>query len=302
MKWYLALNEAGTRGDIGLHTKLAVLSALRNTDLQPHLLYTGERNSFTAWMEEQGVTIVESTLPYMAVIEALVAQGRYHFMTVGHWLRTNVCLEEQDDDYVFYTDVDVLFLRAPELSHIRPDYFAAAPEFDRDSWNYFNAGVMVLNPARMRSDYEGFERYLVDTLQEKTYGFHDQIAYNEFYRGRWERLPVEMNWKPYWGRNESAALLHFHGPKLGAIEAILDERWNWGNDHGRQIGSLFLEHFESYVEALDKLEAYIPALAPREQEQIIRVLTKAHGYDPAGHRADIDTSFMKFRMFPVDTV
>jgi hypothetical protein len=298
MKWYLALNEGGTSGDIGLHTKLAVLSALRNTDLAPHLLYSGRRNAFTDWMEDRGVKVVDSTLPYMPVIESLAAEGRYHLLTVGHWLRTNVCLEEQNDDYVFYSDVDVLFLKSLDLERIRPYYFAAAPEFDRESWNYFNAGVMVLSPPHMRSDYESFERYLIDTLQEKTYNFHDQIAYNEFYRGRWERLPIDMNWKPYWGRNKFASLLHFHGPKLGAIEGILDERWNWENDHGRQIGSLFIEYFDSYLDALQKIETYLPLLTPDEQEHLGRIFAKARSYDPCRHAADADTSFMTFRMFP----
>ena len=41
----------------------------------------------------------------------------------------------------------------------------------------------------------------------------DQHAYREHYRGRWDQLPVEMNWKPYWGRNAAAQIVHFHGPK-----------------------------------------------------------------------------------------
>ena len=298
MKWYLALNEGGTRGDIGLHTKLAVLSALKHTELAPHLLYTGERNPFTAWLEERGVKVIDSRLPYLAVIEELAAAGRYHILTVGHWRRTNVCLEEREDEHVFYSDVDVLFLKQPELATICPRYFSAAPEFDRTSWNYFNAGVMVLNPQNMRSDYEEFERYLVTTLREKTHNFHDQIAYNEFYRGRWDRLPLELNWKPYWGQNDAAALLHFHGPKLGAIAAIVEERWNWESNHGKQIGSLFIKHFASYLEAFQKIESYIPALNAAEEDYLGSLLLRLRSYDPAVHSQNVDVSFMNFCMFP----
>lgn len=298
MKWYLALNEGGTRGDIGLHTKLAVLSAMKHTDLTPYLLYSGSRNSFTSWLETRGVRIIDSQLPYISVIEELTAAGRYHMLTVGHWLRTNVCLEDHDDDYVFYTDVDVLFLKQPDLEAIRPHYFAAAPEFDRDSWNYFNAGVMVMNPRHMRAEYPLFERYLIDALKEKTHSFHDQIAYNEFYRGRWERLPLELNWKPYWGLNDSARLLHFHGPKLGAISAIIDERWNWDSNHGRQIGSLFIQNFSSYLAFFQKLEMHLPALDPAEQDYLGQLLEKVRTYDPSSHAEEVDISFMNFRMFP----
>jgi hypothetical protein len=38
---------------------------------------------------------------------------------------------------------------------------------------------------------------------------------------RWSRLPLEMNWKPYWGWNPDASIVHFHGPKPQFIEAIL---------------------------------------------------------------------------------
>ncbi|MCB8879781.1 hypothetical protein ACELLULO517_06010 [Acidisoma cellulosilytica] len=298
MKWYLALNEGGTRGDIGLHTKLAVLSALQHTDLAPHLLYTGNRNGFTEWLEARGVNIINSRLPYLSVIEELAAAGRYHMLTVGHWLRTNVCLEEREDEHVFYTDVDVLFLKRPELAAIQPRYFAAAPEFDPTSWNYFNAGVMVLSPQAMRDDYAGFERYLVETLREKTHNFHDQIAYNVFYRGRWDRLPLELNWKPYWGLNDAAALLHFHGPKLGAISAIVEDRWHWDSNHGRQIGSLFIRHFESYLHAFQNIEAYIPALDAAEQDYLGHLLARLRSFDPTPHMQGVDVKFMDFRMFP----
>ena len=168
MKWYIALNEAGTRGDIALHTKLAVLSARKHTDLVPTLLYTGNRNEFTAWLENHGVNIIQSELPYLSTITDLANENKYTTATVGHWLRTNVCLTEMQDEYVFYTDVDILFLKQPDLALTRPKYFAAAPEFDKNAWNYFNAGVMVLSPAGLREDYPAFETYLIANITEKT--------------------------------------------------------------------------------------------------------------------------------------
>ena len=47
------------------------------------------------------------------------------------------------------------------------------------------------------------------------YGPLDQGAYNAFYQGRFDvhRSPV-FNWKPYWGYNSGAKLIHFHGPKV----------------------------------------------------------------------------------------
>jgi hypothetical protein len=300
MKWYMALNEAGTSGDIALHTKLAVLSAARHTDLIPHLLYSGNRNAFTAWLERQGVTIIDSTLPYMDLITGLTAAGKYNLSKVGHWLRTNVCLEERQERHVFYTDVDVLFLDRPGLAGLTPRYFSAAPEFDKTSTNYFNAGVMMVNTEGLREEYGLFETYLRRNIEQKTYAFHDQIAYNQFYRGRWNRLPLELNWKPYWGHNPNATLMHFHGPKFAAIESIIDGRWNWDTSHGRQIGSQFAQNVSDYAAAFDAVEKYLPQLLPSERDRLGSFIARLHTYDASELAPRIDLGFTKHRMFPTD--
>jgi hypothetical protein len=300
MKWYMALNEAGTSGDIGLHTKLAVLSGIRHTELEPHLLYTGKRNAFTAWLEDQGVTVVDSALPYYDLIERLTKEGRYNLAKIGHWLRTNVCLEERQDRHVLYTDVDVMFLRRPSLAGLTPRYFAAAPEFDKTTTNYFNAGVMVVNTEGLREEYALFEAYLRLKIELETHHFHDQIAYNQFYRGRWNRLPLELNWKPYWGQNDAATLLHFHGPKIAAIESIIDGRWDWDSKHGREIGSQFASHVSDYIAAFEAMEDYLPQLLPAEQDRVSKFISRLRAFDAGQLTPKIDLGFTKFRMFPSD--
>jgi hypothetical protein len=298
MKWYFALNEGGTQGDIALHTKLAVLSARKNTTLEPHLLYTGQQNRFTEWLVRQDVKIIQSELPYLDTILGLVAENRYSPKTIGHWLRTNVCLEEKADTHVFYTDVDVSFLHNPYLGNMRPGFFSAAPEFDPSSDNYFNAGVMLANVEGLRSDYPVFQDYLIRNIKQKTYSFHDQIAYNEFYRSRWNRLPVELNWKPYWGLNENAALIHFHGPKIAAISAILDGRWDHSSSHGAQIGSLFAHNTPHYSHYLKAALENAPCLPTEDADMISHLIEKIPAYDPTPAKGDL--SFMKFRMFSDD--
>jgi hypothetical protein len=34
-----------------------------------------------------------------------------------------------------------------------------------------------------------------------------------FRHGGWKPLRPELNWKPYWGINPAAKIIHFHGPK-----------------------------------------------------------------------------------------
>ena len=298
MKWYMALNESGTRGDIGLHTKLAILSGLQRTDLEPHLLYIGEHNSFIRWLEDKGVRIIDSNLPYLPLIERLAREGKYHTATVGHWLRTNVCLEERSDEYILYTDVDVLFQAQPNVSEITPKFFSAAPEFGQDHWNYFNAGVMVANIPGLNVDYKAFEDYVVNEIEQKTYNFHDQIAYNEFYRGRWDKLPVGLNWKPYWGANPAAAIVHFHGPKLGAIRAILDEIWHWSSNHEKQIGSLLASNLDGYRFYVDRICEIYGELDDGERSYIDHIQNKLPHAETILAKHEIDTSFMGYKMFP----
>ena len=297
MKWYMALNEAGTHSDIGLHAKLAVLSGRRHTSLVPKMLYIGARNDFTRWLERHDVEVIDQELPYIDVIDRLVAENRYSRATLGHWLRTNVCLAETEDTHVLYTDVDVMFRNTPDIRALKPEIFAVAPEFDRNSWNYFNAGVMVANVEGLRRDYAAFEAYLRESIYKNTYGFHDQIAYNSFYKGRWDRLPVTLNWKPYWGIEPAADLIHFHGPKIGAMHAIASGKWNWKSDHGMQIGSMFVGFLDKYKYYMRLILAEADGLSDQEIERLQKIeqMVAAFSPDPA---QPTSLSFMNYKMLP----
>ncbi|MGE7413385.1 hypothetical protein [Methylobacterium tarhaniae] len=297
MKLYMALNEAGTSGDIGLHTKIAALSAKKFTTLDPVLLYCGEANEQTRWLQEIGVEVVRSELPYLDLILKLTQEGRYWTASVGHWLRTNVCLEEKEDEIILYTDVDVLFLKNVNYS-AKPKYFAAAPEFNPNSWNYFNAGVMIANMHGLRSQYQEFEAYLRENIDLRTYNFHDQIAYNDFYRGRWDKLPVGMNWKPYWGINDDASIIHFHGPKLHAIDLITKGEWNWDNNYGLQLGSLFAAHANEYHHYYRKVIDLCPELPADVLDRLNVICDQIDKYKQASPDPRIDLSFMDYRMYP----
>ena len=299
MNWYMALNEAGTRGDIALHTKLAVLSARQHTTLSPKMLYIGGENAFTAWLRRHDVEVLPQTLPYIDVINQIIAENRYDDQTIGHWLRTNVCLAEKVEDFVLYTDVDVIFAREPELADIKPDVFAAAPEFQVRKWNYFNAGVMCINNPRLCASYPAFEAYLRQNIYEHARNFHDQIAYNVFYRQHWERLPQKLNWKPYWGISTEAEIVHFHGPKIGAIEAIVNGSWSWGSEPAKQIGGLFLQHIDAYRHYVGSLATVAQGLEPEECDRILKLSAALRAFDGETIQG-IDTRFMDFQMFPED--
>jgi hypothetical protein len=300
VKWYFAINEAGARGEVGWHAKLAALSALQRTGLEPVLLHTGAPGPLTAWMESRGVRVLNVHLPFEQQIAELEARGRYSSAFLGHWLRSMICLLENTDQFVLYTDCDVVFMSDPDLGDVRPAYFACAPEFQRDNWNYVNTGVMVLNVPALKADFQRFIAYALDMMERKGSSHRDQIAYNEFYRGAWERLDPRFNWKPYWEPVENIAILHYHGPKLGAVRAIVDGRWSWDSSYGKQLGSLVVGHTWGYLHAVSATLDAIDGSEPLLVHDLAVLLGRLSVFSPNAYRDKVDLSFMNFRQFGTD--
>ena len=83
---------------------------------------------------------------------------------------------------------------------------------------------MVLNVARLRRVQDAFVAAIRDRLRDPGFRYpaHDQESYNRFFGPTWrnrlrgrafEPLSPDLNWKPFWGLNERASIVHFHGPK-----------------------------------------------------------------------------------------
>jgi lipopolysaccharide biosynthesis glycosyltransferase len=223
--WFLALNQAHIAHDGHRYeslAKVAVYSALVNTSLIPHFIYDGKPNDFTSWLESHCVTVhYRRTFLY----EDLERQARQQHSPLildigsGTFLRLEVPEMAAElgitDRLVLYTDLDVMFMGevCDYLSDLRPRYFAVAPEFDQADYINMNAGVMLLNAEGLRESDAGFRAYTRDHLPELASAGRDQDAYRNYFEGQWDRLPVQYNWKPYWGYDASARIVHFHGPK-----------------------------------------------------------------------------------------
>jgi hypothetical protein len=270
MKWYFGLDAAGVEGDTGLHARLAVLSALSVGGLEPHCLYAGERDDFTAWMEAHGVVVHPIFPRFAQVIRDRAAEGGYSLNFMGHWLRSQICLIEHESPLVLYTDCDIVFRRTVAFGTTPPQTIACAPEFDQTDWSYFNSGVMLMNLDRLRQDYDAFEEFAIAGIRsDYSWTFRDQRAYNEFYKNRWSRLDPLCNWKPYWGYSPDASILHFHGPKFHYIRAVADG-FDWTADPvDRQLGSLLLGHLPAYLDYLRLCEK----LARREDKALGATVT-----------------------------
>src|SRR4051794_28018626 len=65
----------------------------------------------------------------------------------------------------------------------------------------------------MRASYPQFVDFIKTNIVRLSKTGYDQPRLREFYKGKYDPLPAEFNWKPYWGYNALASIVHFHGPK-----------------------------------------------------------------------------------------
>jgi lipopolysaccharide biosynthesis glycosyltransferase len=237
MQWFFALTEESTAfRQYAEMVMVAVHTAREATALEPHCIYDGKENDFTAWLTKRGVQII----PHRSFVrDALEELGRKkknpHLAAAlsGAFSRIelpDLVADAENKGPILYTDCDVMFLSdvVPELKANACRNFAVAPESDRDDYVNMNTGVMLMNPEQLRESLPSFRKYVSENLAALEAESWDEAAYRWFYRDKsgplWDRLRPELNWKPYWGENPEAKIIHFHGPKPFQREYI-DSHW-----------------------------------------------------------------------------
>lgn len=219
MKWFFALNEAGpTFGYYAGLVQVAVHTARQYTALEPVFIYDGRDNLLTDWLHARGVTILKRR---SILAEDILRTGSAasQAIALGAYLRVEVPLLMQEsgwaDRFALYTDCDVMFTPRFDDTVLKsmPRFFAVAPEDAPGNLEAMNSGVMVMNVEALRKDWPAFQSTIRAELAASFGSSFDQHAYRVHYQGRWDHLPAALNWKPHWGRNEEAQIVHFHGPK-----------------------------------------------------------------------------------------
>ncbi len=223
MKWFFALNalteHLAAYSDM---VKVAVVSARRHTTLEPIFLYDGPRNALVEWLEANGVRVIERRTRIHDELAQLAAEKADPFILqcgAGAFLRLEIpslCVEQGwTDEEVLYTDCDIMFTAdvADQLPGLRGYFIGAAPEGEQHNPDFINSGVMLMRVPSLLQMEKPFWQFVHEKLARMvTFGW-DQAAYQWFYRHGWKHLPLELNWKPYWGINDAARIIHFHGPK-----------------------------------------------------------------------------------------
>ena len=224
--WFFALTEASTAfRQYAEMIMVAVHTAKTHTSLVPHCIYDGGANDFTDWLTKREVRIIRHR---SFVHDHLVELGRRkanpHLAAALAGAFSRVELPEivttlGSPARVLYTDCDVMFRGevVPQLEANACEHFAVAPESVQHDYVNMNTGVMLMNTARLRESLPAFREYIVANLEGLERESWDEAAYRWFYREGdtplWDRLPPQLNWKPYWGASDAAKIIHFHGPK-----------------------------------------------------------------------------------------
>lgn len=233
MKCYFCLTAPDSRNEIYSNLfKLSLKSALENTDLEMVIMYDGDAetdcsnimNEYQARYNDRVRVIphrfsLEEDLKsaYSNHYIKMVSENSSLKKISGAFMRLDVPFVEEKDEFVLYTDIDVYFNKNLDTDKLaKPKFLAAAPEFEKDILNlkYFNSGVMLLNVENMRNKCKLiFEELKTGKIENS--GLLDQGLLNKYCFNDMDILPLEYNWKPYWGINPDARIIHFHGMKPG---------------------------------------------------------------------------------------
>lgn len=208
-KWYFCSNLRGL--ELGMEsTEVALRSCLERTTLEPHLLYSGPDHAALEWLAARGVTIHRHELSFE---QSLVDYyGERFDRNSGHWLRLEIPLVEERDEFVLYTDLDVMFLTEPDTS-ARPRTIAGCPDLNNHEPVSFNSGVMMLNVHELRRQWPQLRSAICDLLRIGSVGdSHDQLFYAVAFATTREPLNPLLNHRVTQGVNPAAQIVHFQKP------------------------------------------------------------------------------------------
>jgi hypothetical protein len=259
MRCFFDLHEGAYHfADYADMLKVAIVSLRRHTSLVPVVVYDGWPNAFTDWLDAQAVDIVyRRSLLYPELVRLGAATGNPAYMAHGPGVLlkldlTDVCEERGwADETLVFCDCDVLFLGdpVPLWPDLGDSCFAVGPEDDPGVPERMNTGVMLVNVAAFRKHAEAFRRFTAGILPEAISVSWDQHAYRLYFKEfGWKSLAPALNWKPYWGVNPGAKIVHFHGPKPFLRPEISAGRAHAA--HAPLIGEGFMHYCAAWDKAL----------------------------------------------------
>ena len=233
MKWFVGLNTQAPQYQYYLEmVQVALWTCRQYTPLEPVLLLDGEAGGFSSWFRQMGGQVIQTESRLKSDLLRLSREtgnsGAAEFGP-GVYLRLEIprIMREQGwkEPYAIYTDCDIVFQQAFRLEDL-PGFncpIAVGPEGDPADVRQWNSGFMVLNLNRFEEVENELIAFMRKDLPDAILHDWDQYSLKRFFEDPESVCSLDSvwNWKPYWGVNDKAKVVHFHGPKP-FVRQILD--------------------------------------------------------------------------------
>ncbi len=277
MKCYFALSDDVAENDEYYYMFMATInSARKNTSLELHCLYDFrktyvsdiKKDRIYNLLKESKVVIhnvsidFEKELMEVYTDEYLKSINVTRSSLYSRFLRFMIADIETNDECILYADTDILFYK--DIENINTKTIAVCPEFKKTNrYTYFNAGVMLINLNSYRKAKSNF----IEMLRNKKHPSIeccDQGYLNDLYKNNFEKLDLKYNWKPYWGQNNEAIIIHLHGIK----PCVKLSKFNYGFEEwisallhdNKNSKNGFYFYFSEFVKYTNNPELMIPVI------------------------------------------
>lgn len=258
---YYCIDDIGLTNEVGEMLKMSIASALENSGLCVKCLYCGSNERFINLLSSMGVEVI---LHKSRIEDAIInAHNTINFPlhARGAYLRYEIS-EIDSNEYSLYVDCDVFFVSKFVLPKSLPTLVSGCKERGRD--DEFNSGVLLFNNINFKKSAHDFLSYAKARFGTWAVGV-DQRPFNDFYKGKLELLDDSYNWRPSFGVNDNASMIHFHGTKLEEVYGFLLNKIpeQYADDYIIERASICSSDLGSVVYYLRAFSKYLhPTMSP----------------------------------------
>jgi lipopolysaccharide biosynthesis glycosyltransferase len=265
INWFICLNDNST--EFITLAKKAICSA-EKFKINKFCVYSGNNTEFIDFLNKHNTKIIRTEFSLGKKLIEIFPEKKIEIL-LATYLRIDLpeIIKKDNlfkENYFLYTDCDIIFLKDPstELNKLKPKYFCASSEFQKEKGAYFNAGVMWINLENMQKSAAEFKNFLLQT--DFNSAKDDQSTLNTFYGSKYDFLDIKFNWKPYWGINNDAFILHFHGPKPNLARNYLTQNTPVPVSYTKLLNEETKNYYSHYLNIYSKINTEIKTDCPKD--------------------------------------